>query len=50
MTYDPVPWVAVVLIGLAILMLAEAAWVMRTSGRARRLWHGGGETVARASE
>ena len=28
MTYDPVPWVAVVLIGLAILMLAEAAWVI----------------------
>jgi carbon starvation protein len=28
LTYDPVPWVAVVLIGLAILMLLEAAWVI----------------------
>ena len=28
LTYDPVPWVAIVLIGLAILMLAEAAWVI----------------------
>jgi carbon starvation protein len=28
MTYDPVPWVAVVLIILAIRMLAEAAWVI----------------------
>ncbi len=28
LTYDPVPWVAVVLIGLAALMLAEAAWVI----------------------
>ena len=27
-TYDPVPWVGIVLIGLAILMLAEAAWVI----------------------
>ncbi len=35
MTYDPVPWVAVVLIGLAILMLAEAAWVI--AGPKRRL-------------
>ncbi len=28
LTYDPVPWVGIVLIGLAILMLAEAAWVI----------------------
>ena len=33
MTIDPVPWVAVVLIGLAILMLAEAAWVIAVPRR-----------------
>ncbi len=33
MTYDPVPWVGIVLIGLAILMLAEAAWVIAGKGQ-----------------
>ena len=32
-TYDPVPWVGIVLIGLAILMLAEAAWAIAGNGR-----------------
>ena len=48
LTYDPVPWVAVVLIGLAALMLAEAAWVIvgprppsgRRSGRGGRMTGG----------
>jgi carbon starvation protein len=31
--YDPVPWVGMVLIGLAVLMLAEAAWVIAGKGR-----------------
>ncbi|HTU26501.1 MAG TPA: carbon starvation CstA family protein [Pirellulales bacterium] len=34
-TLDPVPWVAVVLIGLAALMLAEAAWVIAGPRRER---------------
>ncbi len=32
-TFDPVPWVGIVLIGLAVLMLAEAAWVITAGGR-----------------
>ncbi len=43
LTYDPVPWVAVILIGLAILMLLEATWVIAGPKR-----HGAGRLAGDA--